>query len=59
MCFKKEGIQVTPYSTDRYSGPIKFELDYLLFPSASTLFNWEKLIHEWVGVISYKLVGYC
>jgi uncharacterized SAM-binding protein YcdF (DUF218 family) len=58
LCFKKEGIPVFPYSTDRYSGPVKFEIDYLILPSASTLFNWEKLIHEWVGIISYKIAGY-
>jgi len=59
ICFQKEGIPVIPYSTDRYSGPVKFELNYLLLPSAATLFNWEKLIHEWIGMISYKVMGYC
>lgn len=57
-CFKKEGINVIPYSTDRYSGPIKFDVDYLLLPSSSTLFNWEKLMHEWVGCIVYAMRGY-
>lgn len=57
-CFAKEGMQVIPYATDRYSGPVKFELDYLLLPSAQTLFNWEKLIHEWVGSLSYGIAGY-
>jgi uncharacterized SAM-binding protein YcdF (DUF218 family) len=47
--FRREGIQITPYSTDRYGGPIKFDLDYLFLPSSATLFNWEKLFHEWVG----------
>jgi uncharacterized SAM-binding protein YcdF (DUF218 family) len=57
-CFKKEGIKVIPYSTDRYSGPRKFQLDHLLIPSAETLFNWNNLIHEWVGFIIYKTAGY-
>ena len=57
-CFRKEGITVTPYSTDRYSGPVKSDVDYLLLPSAATLFNWEKLTHEWVGCVVYKLSGY-
>lgn len=57
-CFYKEGIQIIPYSTDRYSGQVKFDIDYLFIPSAETLFNWEKLIHEWMGCIVYKLAGY-
>jgi uncharacterized SAM-binding protein YcdF (DUF218 family) len=57
-CFLKEGIAVTPYSTDRYSGPVKLDIDYLIIPSSETLFNWEKLIHEWVGTIVYKFNGY-
>lgn len=57
-CFAKEGIPVTPYSTDRYSGPAKFELDYLLLPDAGTLTDWNVLLHEWVGCITYKIFGY-
>ena len=57
-CFAKEGIQTIPYSTDRYSGPVKYEFDYLFLPSSQTLFNWEKLMHEWVGCVSYKFQGY-
>lgn len=56
-CFLKNGIKVIPYSTDRYSGPVKFDIDYLLIPSTATLFNWEKLLHEWAGVIVYWMRG--
>jgi uncharacterized SAM-binding protein YcdF (DUF218 family) len=57
-CFIKEGIKVIPYSTDRYSGPVKFDFAYLFIPSAQTLFNWEKLMHEWMGCGWYFLRGY-
>lgn len=57
-CFIKEGITLTPYSTDRYGGPVKFDFDYLFIPSSETLFNWEKLLHEWVGSIAYRIIGY-
>jgi uncharacterized SAM-binding protein YcdF (DUF218 family) len=57
-CFEKQGIKVIPYSTDRYSGPVKYELDYFFLPSSATLFNWEKLLHEWVGIVVYKIFGY-
>lgn len=57
-CFKKEGILVSPYSTDRYVGPRKFEFDHLLIPDASALYDFNNLIHEIVGFITYKIVGY-
>lgn len=57
-CFAKEGIKVTPYSVDRYSGPWKFEFDYMFLPGAETLSDWNILFHEWIGCISYKVNGY-
>jgi uncharacterized SAM-binding protein YcdF (DUF218 family) len=57
-CFRHEEVDVVPYSADRYSGPVKLEFKYLFVPSSETIFNWEKLIHEWVGIIYYKIRGY-
>ena len=58
-CFLKEKLNVTPYVTDRNSGERKFEFDHLIIPNVDTLGSWDKLIHEWVGMVMYKLVGYC
>ena len=57
-CFEKAGITVTPYSTDRFSGERKFELDHLIVPNAETFQNWYFLIHEMVGFLVYKIAGY-
>jgi uncharacterized SAM-binding protein YcdF (DUF218 family) len=57
-CFRKQGLDVTPYSTDRYSGPRKFIFDHLLIPDAETLFDWDTLTHEWVGYVVYRVMGY-
>lgn len=57
-CFKKEGLIAEPYSTDRYAGPRKFEFDHLLIPNSSAMENFNNLIHEIVGFITYKIVGY-
>lgn len=57
-CFTKEGIPVTPYSTDRSAGPRKWEIDHMLIPNSSALWGWEILFHEWVGVVTYWLAGY-
>jgi len=58
-CFRKAGMSVDPYSTDRYSGPRKFEFDYLIIPNVSTMNDWDIIIHEMVGYVTYKMFGYC
>lgn len=57
-CFTKAGIDAAPYSTDRYSGPRKYEFDYFFIPDVSKMDDWDKLLHEIVGFITYKIVGY-
>lgn len=58
-CFNKAGLTVDHYSTDRYAGPRKFEFDHLFIPNISALNDWNNLIHEVVGFITYKIFGYC
>lgn len=56
--FEKMGIPVDPFPCDfvsRATGNNVFE-DYLL-PNATALRNWEPLIKEWLGIVTYKLTG--
>ena len=57
-CFNKVGLDVVPYSTDRYTGPQNFEIT-LIIPNSSAINDWTNLIHEWVGFVVYKFKGYC
>jgi len=57
-CFRKVGIDVTPFSADRYSGPRKFVFDHAFIPNIYALEGWNVLVHEWVGFIMYKIAGY-
>jgi len=58
-CFNKVGIKVSPYSVDRNaSSARRYAFDYLFVPNAETLFMWDSLIHEWVGMLVYKIKGY-
>jgi uncharacterized SAM-binding protein YcdF (DUF218 family) len=58
-CFAKAGFgNLDVFSTDRYSGPRKFEFEYAFLPDASTLDDWSQLLHEMLGMITYKLAGY-
>lgn len=57
--FKKQGIQLIEYPTSKMVGERIKNFDHILIPSITTLHNWNLLIHEWLGYISYKISGYC
>jgi uncharacterized SAM-binding protein YcdF (DUF218 family) len=57
-CFKKHDIFVTPYGADYVSTKRKFMLINFI-PSVHAFGNSQALIHEWIGFLSYKLMGYC
>jgi len=57
-CFDKAGLTTTIYPTDYYSQKSDNLLVLLLVPSSSLLVAWEAAIHEWIGVITYKIKGY-
>lgn len=57
--FKKAGYKnLTPYITNKVSGGHRFTFDYLFIPSSDALFSFNSLIHEWIGLVVYKLKGY-
>lgn len=57
-CFKKQGIEVQAFAGDYNSKRIeKIELTDFI-PSAHCLSLWSSIFHEWVGIVSYKLLGY-
>jgi uncharacterized SAM-binding protein YcdF (DUF218 family) len=59
-CFKKAGVEgMIPYITDGYSGPRKFVFDHCFIPQADALNVYNILIHEIVGYLTYKAIGYC
>lgn len=57
-CFKKVGVDAESYSTDRYAGPRKFNIIHLLLPNVDAIVSFRNLIHEVIGFITYKIVGY-
>ena len=58
-CFKKVGISAQSYSVDRDAGTDRrFTPDFLLIPNAGTLWKWESVFHEWIGLLTYKIIGY-
>jgi uncharacterized SAM-binding protein YcdF (DUF218 family) len=57
-CFKKVGLDVVSYSTDRYSGKPMFVFDNLFIPSTQALEDWDLLLHEVTGYWVYHVSGY-
>lgn len=58
-CFNKIEMEVTPYSTDHYTGENRnyYAQDYLV-PNPACLVEWYSLNHEFVGYLVYKMKGY-
>jgi uncharacterized SAM-binding protein YcdF (DUF218 family) len=59
-CFEKAGItNLVPYPADRYSGPRKYDLDFILLPNPDAIEQWDLLLHEITGYFVYKAKGFC
>jgi len=57
-CFKKVGLNTTPFSVDFHAPqPLVFQLSDLV-PSPLAIQNWQLLIKEWVGLVVYRMKGY-
>ncbi len=57
--FHKQGFKdILPYPTERLSGPRKFDWDHCLLPHPDVMSSLYRYIHEWIGMISYKIQGY-
>jgi uncharacterized SAM-binding protein YcdF (DUF218 family) len=57
-CFKKVSLNITPYATNFLAFQRKFDIDILILPKAHILSRWDSLIKEWIGYLSYKIMGY-
>lgn len=57
-CFHQVGLIPAPFPVDYYYMDSKYTPDWLLIPSEAALFKWQVLIHEVIGYITYKLLGY-
>ncbi len=57
-CFNKQGINVTPYSTNFRAFLENHNVFNTIVPSYGALQNWTYLMKEWVGMVVYKTKGY-
>lgn len=54
-CFDKFEINTNIFPTDCSPSHIQPRLDNLIIPSVSAIETWEDLIHEWIGILIYKI----
>jgi uncharacterized SAM-binding protein YcdF (DUF218 family) len=58
LCFKKVGISVVNYEFKVEQKQKKWMPTQTIIPNEETLMNWVSFLHELVGLLVYKLVGY-
>ncbi len=57
-CFDKVGMVTDTFPVDYYAHDRKTDIPTLLYPDPYSIFIWQKLFKEWVGIVMYKIVGY-
>ncbi len=59
-CFEKAGFEeIDAFTTDHFTGSTRgYTFDQYIVPNASTMVCWSKLIHEWIGYVTYWMMGY-
>lgn len=58
-CFLKTGIKITAFPTAFKSKARSFTIDNLLIPRELNMYDSYDLVHEMMGYIVYKILGYC
>jgi uncharacterized SAM-binding protein YcdF (DUF218 family) len=57
-CFNKTGINYDVFPVDPRANYHPYTPESSIIPNAGVFLLWDALIHEWVGMITYKLMGY-
>lgn len=58
-CFEKAGVKADYFGTCYIGEATSYTLDSLLMPREQRIHQSYFIIHEWIGFLMYKLVGYC
>ena len=58
-CFQKAGLNPAIFPADFYSSDRYYTPDELVIPQEQALNEWSLLLHEIIGFLTYKFMGYC
>lgn len=57
-CFRKVNLKVDPFAVDLTAGDRSWYWMNLLVPQTEALDIWDELLHEIIGYLTYRIVGY-
>lgn len=58
-CFNKENLNCLGYATDQYTnGKRHYNWDEFIIPNVDNFSHWFVLLKEWIGYLTYWIVGY-
>ena len=58
-CFEKVGVKVTPYGTSYIAKSRSYTINNLLLPREESMEISYHFVHEIMGYVVYKIMGYC
>lgn len=58
-CFEKAGLQVDPFPVDPFTPVACIQANQILYPDPGAFAAFQRLWREWVGMLMYRLAGYC
>jgi uncharacterized SAM-binding protein YcdF (DUF218 family) len=59
QCFEKAGQKVTPYGTSYYGKARSYTINNLILPREENMDIFYHFVHEVMGYMVYKIMGYC
>jgi uncharacterized SAM-binding protein YcdF (DUF218 family) len=57
-CFRKTGLNPDMFPVDPRSHQHFYTPENSVFPHPGALLTWDALVHEWLGMLSYRVAGY-
>ena len=57
-CFHKAGLDPDPFPVDPRSHRNFYTPENSVLPHPGALLTWDAMVHEWLGILSYRLAGY-
>jgi len=58
LCLQKQGVQFDVFPAGYLTDRPTFNFEDVVIPRATAIEKWEKLFKEWVGIATYKVMGY-
>ena len=58
LCLEKQDVAFDIFPAGFHTMYPTMKIDDLFFPKAEAIMNWELMIKEWVGLLTYRLMGY-